>query len=60
MKDYSKIEGIKKNLQDEANNIFDKGYQQGFHDGEDSYLVVKRKPKDIRKVCMMRGNALER
>ena len=59
MKDYEAIAGIKKNLQDEADNIFRKGYEQGYKDGkkiqeeEDAKIVSQITKQDMndKKAC---------
>ena len=46
MKDYKSIEGLQDNIRVEVKAAYDKGYKQGFHDGEGSYLVSKKKEKE--------------
>ena len=43
MKDYKAIEGLQDNIRVEVKAAYDKGYKQGFNDGEGSYLVSKKK-----------------
>ena len=39
MKDYKAIEGLQDNVRVEVKAAYDKGYKQGFKDGEKSYFI---------------------